>query len=168
MNYMKKIFFTLLFLTIFSLPVFSEGMVIQGGISLTSKVPKGFYGSWRVTAVQSYTNNAKLFTDTATDLWNLSKTGDVITLSNPVSGARASVDIQEVDGNTIKFVRKTNSKNENVTETPILTLDGENFHGTDRIVIEKYKFGELVRTDIVEYKITAQKIAGNSAGEFLR
>ena len=165
---MKRFFTTLLILLIFPLCSFAEGMVIQGGVSLTSKVPQGFFGSWRVTAVMSYTNNERLFTSTTSDTWNLSKVNDVVTLTNPYTGAKASVDLQEVDGNTIKFVRKSNSRNENVTETPILTLNGENFYGTDRIVIEKYKFGELVRTDIVEYKITAQRISGNSADEFLR
>ena len=45
-------------------------------------------------------------------------------------------------------------------ETPTLTLSGENFHGTDKIVIEKYKNGDKVSTDIVIYNISAEKLSG--------
>lgn len=139
--------------------------VIKGGVALSNQVPKGFYGTWKVTSVQTYTNNPSLFTGKSIDYWNLSKENDVITLSNPVSGAEASVTLEEVEGNRIKFVRKQDKNDEKVRETPILTLDGENFYGTDKIVIEKYKYGEYIRTDVVEYKITAQRVSGSSAGE---
>lgn len=143
----------------------SNTTVIKGGVSLSNQVPKGFFGTWKVTSVQTYTNNPSLFTGKSVDYWNLSKENDVITLSNPVSGAEASVTLEEVEGNRIKFLRKQDKNDEKVRETPILTLDGENFYGTDKIVIEKYKYGEHIRTDIVEYKITAQRVWGSSAGE---
>ena len=142
---------------------FAQNTVIKGGVSLSNQVPKGFFGTWKVTSVQIYTNNPSLFTGESIDYWNLSKENDVITLSNPVSGAQASVTLEEVDGNRIKFLRKQDKKDEKVRETPILTLDGENFYGTDKIVIEKYKYGEHIRTDIVEYKISAQRVSGSSA-----
>ena len=50
-----------------------------------------------------------------------------------------------------------------MTETPTLTLNGENFSGTDKIVIEKFKNGEKISEDVVIYKITAKKLSGNSA-----
>lgn len=158
----QLLLFLVVTFSLLSLPAFSEGMVIQGGVSLSNQVPKGFFGTWKVVSVQTYTNNQKLFTGESTDYWNLSKLNDVITLSNPVSGAEASVTLKEVNGNQIKFVRKSTSRSEVVEETPSLTLDGENFYGTDKIVIEKYKFGELIRTDIVEYRIKAVKVSGNS------
>ncbi len=156
---MKKLFLILVFLfNMTILSAFAEGMVIQGGISLSSQVPKGFFGTWRITSIQTYTNNPRLFTGEGVDYWNLSKVDDVITLSNPVSGARASVTVEEVNGNQIRFIRTSDNKSERVVETPTLTLEGENFYGTDKIVIEKYKYGELVRTDIVEYRIRATKV----------
>ena len=160
--------FGLIFLIVLSLclPVFSETL-IRGGVSLSDQVPKGFYGTWKVTSVQTYTNNPALFTERSTDYWNLSKDDDVITLSNPVSGAIASVTVKAVKNNQITFTRRKKDRNENVTETPTLTLNGENFSGTDRIVIEKYKYGELVSTDIVEYKIDAVKISGDGANKIL-
>lgn len=104
-----------------------------------------------------------MFNEVTTDFWNLSKVGDVITLTNPVSGAEASVTVEDVKGNQIKFTHVTQNKNAKDRVSLTLTLNGENFYGTDKIVIEKYKYGEKVSSDVVIYKIKAQKISGNSA-----
>ena len=151
----------ILFLFVQPLPSFSEGMVLKGGVALSNQVPKGFFGTWKIKSVMTYSNNKKIFNEETIDYWNLSKSGDVITLSNPVSGAEASVTVEEVQGNQIKFRHITESKNAKMTETPTLTLSGENFHGTDKIVIDKFKNGEKISTDIVIYSISAQKITGS-------
>ena len=163
---MKRALIMIFSVFIIGMPVVAE-TVIRGGVELSDRVPKGFFGTWKVTSVQTYTNNPMLFTERSTDYWNLSKEDDVITLSNPVSGAIASVTVKEVKNNQITFTRRKTESNENVTETPTLTLNGENFSGTDRIVIEKYKYGELISTDIVEYRIDAVKVSGDGAGKIL-
>lgn len=167
---MKRLCLIILSFICLSVPVTAQEIqsaVIKGGVSLTNKVPDGFFATWRVTSIQTYTNNPSLFTGESSDYWNLSRSNDVITLSNPVSGAEASVTVEDVKANTVKFTRKREDSNEKVTETPTLTLNGENFSGTDKIVIEKYKYGELVRTDVVEYKINAVKVSGSSANKIL-
>ncbi len=163
---MKRALIMIFSVLTIGMPVVAE-TVIRGGVELSDRVPKGFFGTWKVTSVQTYTNNPMLFTERSTDYWNLSKEDDVITLSNPVSGAIASVTVKEVKNNQITFTRRKTESNENVTETPTLTLNGENFSGTDRIVIEKYKYGELISTDIVEYRIDAVKVSGDGAGKIL-
>ena len=153
---MKKIILTILLIILFWIPakeVNAEGMVLKAGVSLSDQVPKGFFGSWKITSVMTYSNNPKIFNETTVDYWNLSKIGDVITLSNPVSGAEASVTVEDVKGNQIKFTHVTKGRNGKMTETPTLTLNGENFYGTDKIVVEKYKYGELISSDTVIYKI---------------
>lgn len=163
---MKRILLIIFLLVTVVMPVYCES-VIRGGVSMSDRVPGGFFGTWKVTSVQTYTNNPMLFTERSTDYWNLSKEGDVITLSNPVSGAVASVTVNEVRGDSITFTRKKKDRNENVTETPTLTLKGEKFFGTDRIVIDKYRYGELVSTDIVEYRIDAVRVSGDGAEKIL-
>lgn len=162
---MRKFLYLLFILLIFSpiAEVKAENITLQAGVSMSDRVPRGFFGTWKITSTISYTNNKKIFNETTTDYWNLSKTDDVITLTNPVSGAEASVTVEDVKGNQIKFTHVTKHKNAKMTETPTLTLNGENFYGTDKIVIEKYKNGEKVSTDIVVYNIKAQKLIGNSA-----
>lgn len=145
----------------------SESMVLKAGVSLSDRVPQGFFGSWKIKSVMTYSNNKKIFNEETTDYWNLSKVDDVITLTNPISGAEASVTLEDVKGNQIKFTHVTKGKNAKMTETPTLTLNGENFSGTDKIIIEKYKYGEKISEDVVIYKITAQKISGSSATSIL-
>lgn len=142
---------------------FAESMLLKAGVSLSDQVPKGFFGSWKITSTMTYSNNPKIFNEVTTDYWNLSKVNDVITLTNPNSGAEASVTVEDVKGNQIKFTHVTKGRNAKMTETPTLTLNGENFSGTDKIVVEKYKYGELISSDVVIYKIKAQKLSGNSA-----
>ena len=159
-----KYFWVIVLIFLFIVPalqVNAESMVLKGGVSLSDKVPKGFFGTWKIKSVMTYSNNKKIFNEQTTDYWNLSKDGDVITLSNPVSGAEASVTVEDVQGNQIKFTHISEDNNAKMTETPTLTLSGENFHGTDKIVIEKYKNGEKISTDIVIYDISAQKITGS-------
>ena len=40
--------------------------------------------------------------------------------------------------------------------------------GTDKIVLERYKYGEKISQDIVIYEITAEKISGDSALSILK
>src|SRR5574344_655884 len=157
---MKK-FLIMLLIFFFISPVqyaFSQTMLLQAGVSLSDQVPKGFFGSWKIPSTISYSNNKKIFNEVTTDYWNLSKVADVITLENPQSGASASVTIEEVKGNQIKFRHVIRNYNTKMTEMPALTLNGENFYGTDKIIIEKYKYGQKISTDIVVYNIKAQKI----------
>ena len=141
-------------------PAAAETMLLKAGVSLSNQVPKGFFGTWKIKSTMTYSNNKKIFNEVTTDFWNLSKEGDVITLANPVSGAEASVTVEDVKGNQITFTHVTEGNNAKMIETPTLTLSGENFHGTDKIVIEKYKNGDKVRTDIVIYDIKAEKLSG--------
>lgn len=162
---MKKIVLLfLMFLIVQSAPAaIAEGMVLKAGVSLSDKVPKGFFGTWKIQSTMTYSNNREMFNEITTDFWNLSKVDDVITLRNPVSGAEASVTVEDVKGNQIKFTHVTKSKTAKMTESPTLTLNGENFSGTDKIVIDKYKNGAKVSSDVVIYSIKAQKISGSSA-----
>ena len=125
---MKKFLFLLLILLIFSPApkVKAENLTLQAGVSMSDRIPKGFFGTWEIFSTISYTNNKKIFNETTTDYWNLSKTGDVITLANPVSGAEASVTVEDVKGNQIKFTHVTKHNNAKMIETPTLTLNGEN------------------------------------------
>ena len=105
-----KYFWVIVLIFLFIVPalqVNAEGMVLKGGVSLSDKVPKGFFGTWKIKSVMTYSNNKKIFNEQTTDYWNLSKDGDVITLSNPVLGAEASVTVEDVQGNQIKFTHIT-------------------------------------------------------------
>ena len=136
--------------------------IITGSVSLVNNGPKGFYGTWKVVSVQVYSNNPFMFNSTSVDLWKLEKINNYLTLTNPASGATATVTLEEVKDNTIKFVRKSDTPYEKVVETPELTLSGENFYGTDTIVISSYKNNTLVSKNVVKFKVKGIKQSGAS------
>ena len=81
----------------------SENYTLKSGISVLDNIPKQFYGTWRVTSELISTNNEAVFKQKNIDLWNISRTEDVITLDNPFSGAKASITIDEANGNLISL-----------------------------------------------------------------
>ena len=162
MNNMKKIIFLLLAIFMVSMNnAFST--VIQGGVMLSDTVPDELYGSWKVESVCTRTTDRNLFEFGSVDIWTLSRNGETVTLSNPISGARADIHINEVKGKTVKFEKKSYYPNEESTETPILILHGDNFTGIDKINIKTFENGKLIREDYVEYKVRGTKISGKSA-----
>ena len=141
--------------------------IITGSVSLVDNVPNGFYGTWKVFSVQVYSNNPFMFNSTSIDIWKLEKRNNNLILTNPESGATATVTLKEVQNNTIKFVRKSDTPYEKVVETPHITLNGENFFGTDTIVINKYKNDTLIGKEVVQFKIKGIKQSGASVNELI-
>ncbi len=156
---MKKILFTvytLIFLCV--MPCFSA--VIEGSVMMTDKVPEEFYGDWKVVSVCTHTTNKNLFDKTSVDIWTLKRQGDIITLMNPLSGARADITVNDVKGKTVKFEKRTYFPDEESVETPILTIQGDNFTGVDKISIKTFQNGKLIKEDYVEFKVKGTKILG--------
>ena len=165
---MKKFLKVCLFF-IFFVQLKACSTTILGGVSVIEQVPQELFGSWAVSAVQSYTNNPKKYNSMPSlDYWNIYKHDNVLTLENPQSGARASVKIKEVVNNTVSFTRQSKKTESEVTETPTITILGENFVGTDKMVIKNYKNGSLISTDVVEFMIRGQKIGGIPAAKLLK
>lgn len=163
----KSIFLFIIFMFLSAIEVAAKPIV--GGISMTENVPQEMFGSWVVSAVQTYTNNPQKYNAMPSlDYWNIYKHDNVLTLENPQSGARASVTVKEVVDNTVSFVRQSKKTNSEVTETPTITILGENFFGTDKMVIKNYKNGALISTDVVEFTIRGRKIGGVSTVDLLK
>ena len=79
--------------------------VLKAGVSLEPKVPNTLMGTWRVAAALKSTDSPQNFKQTSVDIWNLSRTNDVINLSNPFTGASASINVSYVNKNTIRFTK---------------------------------------------------------------
>ena len=141
--------------------------LITGSVSLLESVPEGFFGTWKVIAGQVYSNNPFLFNSMSVEYWKLEKKNNNLTLSTPESGATATVTLDEVDNNTIKFRRTSDTPYEKVVETPEITLNGENFYGTDTIVINKYKNDEYIGKEMVKFKLKGIKQSGASVTDLL-
>ncbi|MCD7879239.1 MAG: hypothetical protein LUG16_04815 [Candidatus Gastranaerophilales bacterium] len=127
---------------------------------MTDRVPSELFGSWKVVSVCTKTTNKEFFGSKSVDIWTLTRTGDLISLKNPLSGARADITVNDVNGKTIKFEKKSLFPDEESVETPILTLQGDNFTGVDKISIKTYKDGKLIKEDYVEYQVKGTRMSG--------
>jgi len=159
---MKKL---LLLISIFILGascVFAaETYVLKAGISL-DKIPKEFYGTWRVSSQLLSTNTDGLFKENNVDLWNLSRSGDVITLDNPFSGAKASITIDEVSDKLIKFKKVGDYDSKKLTDSVQLSLGKDTFTGTNNLKMDTISEldGHVLKSEWATYKLTGEKISG--------
>ena len=160
MRYLKSLL--AIFLLFIGISVCAE--TLHAGVSIDS-VPNAFYGSWRVVAKVSKQSGSVNFKPNTVDFWNLSRVGDVINLNNPFTGADASVKVDYVEGNLIRFT-KTGRYDDNkiLTDTVDLKLSGDTFTGTNSLVLETYSQidGSLVKTDNAIYILKGEKISGVS------
>ena len=158
---MRKILITLLIL-LFGFSVQAETLHI--GISADS-VPNNFYGSWRVVGKVDKQSGTMNFRPQSVDFWNLSRRGDVINLNNPFTGASASVKLDYVEGNIIRFTKTGEyDYNKKLTDTVDLKLTGDTFTGVNYITLETFSAidNSLIKKDTAIYLLKGEKISGSS------
>ena len=132
---MRKFLLTLLILL---LGFGVQGETLHVGISADS-VPNNFYGSWRVVGKVDKQSGTMNFRPQSVDFWNLSRRGDVINLNNPFTGASASVKLDYVEGNIIRFTKTGEyDYNKKLTDTVDLKLTGDTFTGVNYITLETF------------------------------
>lgn len=141
-----------------------EQTVLSAGISLTDQVPVDLMGTWRVVSKLNSTDSPANFKLSGVDLWNLSKTGDVINLCNPMTGASASVNVEYVKGNTIRFTKEGNYDNQKLTDTVEITLSGNKFTGVNYLSLKTYSDADnsLIKEKTAAYDLQGDKISGTS------
>lgn len=160
---MKK-FLLIIFAVILTVSaVFAADVVLKTGVSI-DKVPKEFFGTWRVSAKITSTNADGLFKPKSVDLWNLSRVGDVITLDNPFSGANATVVISNVEGNAIKFKRTGMYGYKKLTDTVQLVLKKDQFKGVNNLKLDTVSEldGHVLKTEWATYSLLGEKISGET------
>lgn len=159
----KIILLLLIFISVISCVFAQETYTLKAGISL-DKVPKEFYGTWRVSSSLVSTNREGLFKPNTTDIWNLSRAGNVITLDNPFSGAHASISVSAIDNKTIKFAKIGAWDNsQKLTDVVELTLNKETFTGVNYLKLDTIDdTGHVTDSAKATYNLRGEKIAGDS------
>ena len=160
MRYLKNILIILCTLIV-GLSALSEPL--KAGVSIDS-VPEMFYGSWRVVAKIDKQKGETYFKPIAIDFWNLSRQGNVINLTNPFTGASASVNVDYVEGNLIRFTKVGNYDNKKLTDVVDLKLNGDTFTGINTLTLETYSNfdNSLIKKDSAIYILKGEKISGQS------
>lgn len=162
---LKKILSVLILLILCTATTFAdETYTLKAGVSMVDKVPKEFYGTWRVSSVRVDTNNEEIFRESTTDLWNLSKSGNVITLENPFTGARASITVDSVQNKLIKFKKNGDFDSKKLTDIVQLQLKGDSFSGTNVLILKTLSSvdNSVIKTERATYKLSGEKISGAS------
>jgi hypothetical protein len=141
----------------------SDNVTLSAGISVND-VPKTFFGSWRVTAKLEDSNSYGTFKPQSVDLWNLSRVNDIITLSNPFTGASADITIKSVEGNLVVFSKKAPYDNKMLTDTVSIRLEKNNFSGINTLTLESFSLvdGHVLKTETARYIIKGEKISGEN------
>lgn len=164
---MKRILITVLiiFLTS-SITVFAQdSIVLKAGISKINSVPKQFFGTWQVKSTLITTDSPKNFKPSSADMWNLRRSGNVIELRNPMTGAVAEIYLNDVNNNNITFSHEQKEENMKLTDTVKLRLNSNTFTGTNELTLKQKKiYGDQyeIVTKTAKYKIEGQKISGTS------
>lgn len=154
---MKKLFI-LFFLLLFCVcnAMAQQPTLLTGSVTM---VPKSFYGTWRVTS-QRVDKNSDIFKEKSLDMWNLSCTGNVITLYNMFNGAKAEINVEDSDQRHVIFTKNGNYGKKKLTDKADIYIDGDYFEGYDYIKIDTYVGGKIVKTESAKYKIKGEKIGG--------
>lgn len=156
----------LIFIFVFCL-ISPVGMIVNAEetkllTATITKVPQSFFGTWRVTSKRIDTDAPSIFKEKSLDIWNLSRTFDVITLSNPFSGAKAEIILDRVDSDYIVFTKRAKNGKKILTDTVELKLEGDSFIGTDTLKLETYYEDKVIKTQSAQYYLNGEKIAGGS------
>lgn len=154
---MRKLFilFFLLFFGV-SNTMAQQPTLLTGSVTM---VPKSFYGTWRVTS-QRIEQNSAIFKEKSLDMWNLSRTGNVITLYNMFNGAKAEINVEDSDQRHVIFTKNGNYGKKKLTDKADINIDGDYFEGYDYIKIDTYVGGKIVKTESAKYKIKGEKVGG--------
>ena len=154
---MRKLFilFFLLFFGV-SNTMAQQPTLLTGSVTM---VPKSFYGTWRVTS-QRIEQNSAIFKEKSLDMWNLSRTGNVITLYNMFNGAKAEISVEDSDQRHVIFTKNGNYGKKKLTDKADINIDGDYFEGYDYIKIDTYVGGKIVKTESAKYKIKGEKVGG--------
>ena len=141
----------------------AEEFTLSAGVVIND-IPKAFFGSWSITANLVETNSYGTLKPTRVDMWNLSRVGDRIMLSNPFSGANAEISVKAVEGNLVVFSKKAPYDNKVLTDTVTLRLSDNTFSGINDLTLESFSLidNHLMKTEHAKYKISGEKISGES------
>lgn len=162
-----KIFFIILVALSALIPVIAQdNFVLKTGVSI-EEIPKAIFGSWSVKAAIVESSNYKLFKPKSNDLWNISRNGNVLNLSNPFTGASADVSINAAEGNVVSFTRVADFDNKKLTDVVIIRLNENTFSGINNIKLEQYSLvdGHLLNSDTARYEIKGEKLSGGNVLE---
>lgn len=161
----KIIIFVFVLLMVLSTFVYkvSADPVLKTGVSLEN-LPNAIFGTWDVVATLEKTSDYSTFKPQTKDVWNLSRKGNVLTLENPFSRAKAEVKVNQIEGNVVVFSKSNAVDNYVLKDTVTIRLNGNTFAGYDDLVYETVSLhdGHVLKRVTAKYLLKGYKISGMS------
>lgn len=119
------------------------------------------YGYWSVTGTLLESNAPTAFKKVMHNIWVLEQVNDVVVISNPLSGASASLNVEKVEGQTATFHHTVVSKTGRVFfEMPTVTVDGDLLYG---VTVNEFRYlnnGKVGQPYYAKYRLEARRIGG--------
>lgn len=141
----------------------SADPVLKTGVSLEN-LPNAIFGTWDVVATLEKTSDYSTFKPQTKDVWNLSRKGNVLTLENPFSRAKAEVKVNQIEGNVVVFTRTNAVDNYVLRDTVTIRLNGNTFAGYDDLIYDTVSLhdGHVLKRVTAKYLLKGYKISGMS------
>ncbi|MBO7673315.1 hypothetical protein J6S88_07920 [bacterium] len=138
---------------------------LKAGIEMDNYVPETFYGTWRVAAKLVRTDSHKLFKDSTIDLWNISKSDNVITLENPSTKASASITVTKADNKAVTFEKVTGNDTKKLYDRVELSMRNNSFDGVNYITVKTFSSDgkNVIKVETAKYSLYGEKISGFNA-----
>lgn len=138
---------------------------LKAGIEMDDYIPETFYGTWRVAAKLVNTDSHKLFKDSTIDLWNISRSDNVITLENPTTNATASITVTKADNNGVTFEKITGNDSKKLYDRVELNMKKNSFDGVNYITVKTFSSDgkSVVKVETAKYSLYGEKISGFNA-----
>ena len=108
------------------------------------------------------TDSKTLFKNSTIDLWNISRTNNVITLENPVTGAKASITVTKADNHGVTFKKESGSDVKKLHDIVELNINNDTFSGVNYITVKSYNSNgkDLEKVETAKYSLYGEKISG--------
>lgn len=133
--------------------------VLQGSVE---KVPGVFFGAWRVESTLKITDAPSVFKKNTVDLWNISSRNNVITLSNPFTGASVQINVKDAKGNYVEFCKTSRYDNKTITDRVKIDIKGDYFAGLNELKVQTLSEadGSVIKTEQAVYYLNGERISG--------
>ncbi|MBX2861136.1 MAG: hypothetical protein KTR14_07870 [Vampirovibrio sp.] len=144
------------------LPEDTEAPAFKLGIATTQYLPQEMYGQWSMTATLEETTAPRMFSPIIHDIWVLARDGDAVTVTNPKTGASATVHVDEVHNNTATFHRRfVPPKGRRVfQEQPTVTVDTDHLYGRTLLKFSRIRRNGTKKTYFARYHLEGERIGG--------
>ena len=138
----------------------SAGAPFQVTLSESHYLPPEMYGEWSVNATLIETNDPAFFPPSAHDIWILGESNGQVNISNPATGASASINVDEVKGKTATFHRMIVRNGQVFYEIPTITVDGDRLYGTTLHRYELVHNNQVTRRIYAKFQLSAIRLGG--------